>query len=187
MALRLPVKIGNITHLSDARYGAGMGADYLGFPVESGISLTKFKDIAGWIAGPTLVVELADFTADWRNELPGVVYQINVTQLTSITAESKWIVAGTGAQLLDALPKLMAAAAHVLFLEVSDASELTEHERNTLMGHFPLWAQIADATAIPWVLERGFSGISLLGFEEERTGLKAYGALAEILEALEVD
>lgn len=187
MALRLPVKIGNITHLSDARYGAGMGADYLGFPVEGGISITKFKDIAGWVSGPTLVAELTDPAADWRKELPELVYQIDVTHVTQIKAPQKWIVTGEGAMLLEALPRLQATANQILFLEVSDAARLAHTEVEALARHFPVWAQIADADSIRWVLENGFSGIALRGFDEERTGLKDYGALAEILEALEID
>lgn len=61
MALRAPVFAGNITNLSDARYFSGVGVQWLGFQVDSTqaafLSPQQFKEIAGWVAGPELVLE----------------------------------------------------------------------------------------------------------------------------------
>ena len=62
MALITKVKAGGINSLSDARYFAGMGVDWLGFSVnpdsENFVSLSLYKDIAGWISGPQRVIEI---------------------------------------------------------------------------------------------------------------------------------
>ena len=61
MALQAPVYAGNITNLGDARYFAGMGVQWLGFQIDpnkkSYLSPQKFKEIAGWVTGPELVLE----------------------------------------------------------------------------------------------------------------------------------
>jgi len=61
MALRAPVYAGNITNLSDARYFAGMGVQWLGFQIDpnqtSYLNPQKFREIVGWVTGPALVLE----------------------------------------------------------------------------------------------------------------------------------
>ena len=48
MGLKLSVKIGDVTNLSDARYAAGMGVDYIGFNVDTNstnfVTATKFNE-----------------------------------------------------------------------------------------------------------------------------------------------
>jgi phosphoribosylanthranilate isomerase len=48
MALKTKVKAGNITNLSDARYCAGMGVDWLGFPADV-VNPDTFKEITNWV------------------------------------------------------------------------------------------------------------------------------------------
>ena len=56
MSLVTKVKAANITNLSDARYCAGMGVDWIGFPL-SQVNPTVFSEITGWLSGPQWVVE----------------------------------------------------------------------------------------------------------------------------------
>ena len=64
MALVTKVLAGSISSLSDARYYAGMGVEWLGFDVnpnsKSFVSPAVFKDITGWISGPLAVAQLPD-------------------------------------------------------------------------------------------------------------------------------
>ena len=43
----------SVQHLTDARYFAAVGADYIGFYLETGnkeaLSLAQFKEISGWL------------------------------------------------------------------------------------------------------------------------------------------
>lgn len=61
MGLITSVKLNGIATLHEARYGAGMMVDYLGFPIGTNalnrVSSDTFNEIAGWIQGPRLVVE----------------------------------------------------------------------------------------------------------------------------------
>lgn len=190
MALRIPVKIGNITNLSDARYGAGMGVDYLGFPIGHGLSLEKFKDIAGWLSGPQLIVEVEELHPGWQPPLPDFIYQIDVAQanaIGSLAPTTRLVISGTGPELLNALPYLESTEAEILFLEVTDPNSLENIHLDRLAGSFNVWIAVTNTSELDRLAQRPFSGIALRGSEEAHTGLKDYGTLAEILETLEVN
>ncbi len=57
----LKIKISNITNLSDARYAAAMGIDYMGFCFDKTdanyIALSKAKEIIEWTSGNLIVAE----------------------------------------------------------------------------------------------------------------------------------
>ena len=80
MSLKLKIKVGNITNLSDARYSAGMGVDWLGFRMDN-IDPQTFREITGWVTGPRFVIEIhqpsdlnkaVDYTPDYL-EIPGLL------------------------------------------------------------------------------------------------------------------
>src|SRR5688572_188745 len=62
MPLKTLVRAGSITNLSDARYCAGMGVDWLGFNVIEGqdqyVSPKEFQDIRGWVSGPKIIAQI---------------------------------------------------------------------------------------------------------------------------------
>ena len=51
------VKVGQVTNLSEARYCAGMGVDFLSFPIVS-IDPKTYQEITGWVAGPKFGIEV---------------------------------------------------------------------------------------------------------------------------------
>ncbi len=59
MELKTKVKVGNITSLSEARYCAGMGVDFLGFPFghDYETDFKRFTEITSWVSGPKFVIE----------------------------------------------------------------------------------------------------------------------------------
>ncbi len=54
MALKIKVKVSGIQDLSNARYCAGMGVDYLGFDMDT-IAIEKFNEIKNWLVGVQIV------------------------------------------------------------------------------------------------------------------------------------
>ena len=58
----IKIKINKVNNLTDARYFAAMGADYLGFccnlETERYCSPTRIKEIIDWVEGPQFVLEL---------------------------------------------------------------------------------------------------------------------------------
>ncbi|MFM7857070.1 MAG: hypothetical protein ACKO96_35380, partial [Flammeovirgaceae bacterium] len=85
MSLKITVGVGNITNLSEARYCAGMGVNYLCFPAER-IDPENYKAITSWINGPLCVVDIS------RVESALTVFQsfisaswlVNVSQLQQL-------------------------------------------------------------------------------------------------------
>ena len=64
----IKLKLGNITNLSDARFAAAVGIDYLGFcfdpSSENYIAPIKAKEIIDWTTGVYIVAEFGDQTPD---------------------------------------------------------------------------------------------------------------------------
>ena len=62
------VKLGNITNLSDARYAAASGIDYLGFCFDTNnqnyIAPIKAKEVIDWITGCEIVAEFGNQTIE---------------------------------------------------------------------------------------------------------------------------
>jgi phosphoribosylanthranilate isomerase len=58
---RIKIKINKVSNLTDARYFAAMGADYLGFCCNTGTEMycspQKIKEITDWVEGPAFVFE----------------------------------------------------------------------------------------------------------------------------------
>lgn len=61
MPMTTPIYAEKITSLSDARYFSGMGVRWLGICVDPAdpnyLSPQRFREIAGWVAGPFFVLE----------------------------------------------------------------------------------------------------------------------------------
>lgn len=66
--LKTKVKISKVNNLTDARYFAAMGVDYLGFCCNSGTEMyctpSKIKEITEWVSGPQFVLEFDG----WQHE-----------------------------------------------------------------------------------------------------------------------
>jgi hypothetical protein len=84
MSLKTKVKAGNITNLSDARYCAGMGVDWLSFPAEK-VNPVKFKEITDWVTGPQFVLEVKSL----ENSIPVSDYSVSTLQISF--SQLSWI------------------------------------------------------------------------------------------------
>lgn len=73
MERRLRIKAGNISHLTDARYFAAYGVQWLGFNFikdqSNALQLEDAKTIKNWIAGPTIVAEFDKIEVDYIFEI----------------------------------------------------------------------------------------------------------------------
>lgn len=63
------LKFSSVTNLSDARYAAGMWADFIGFSFDPAspdyIEPARAKEIAGWINGPLVTGEFGNQPKEW--------------------------------------------------------------------------------------------------------------------------
>lgn len=89
MSLKTNVWVNKITTLSEARYCAGMGVQFLGFQ-PAVVDVKTYRDITGWVSGPsffldiseemTMPAQVADYACEYLlireeqvNELPATI------------------------------------------------------------------------------------------------------------------
>ena len=91
MGLMIPVILNSVNNLSDARYAAGMGVDWMGFQVdkeaERYVSPELFKAITSWVAGVQMVAEIVILNPETLHRIK-VEYQpdfIQFEQLEDLT------------------------------------------------------------------------------------------------------
>lgn len=186
MPLKALVKVGSITNLSDARYCAGMGVDWLGFNVVEGheryISPKQFQDIRGWISGPKIVAQiygipsaaaLAEVMEAYRPDL----LELGMAELAKFpTPQIPFILSVTSP---DALKDLKGVTPE--YIQVDTLGEDYHGDASLIVSVH----SVEDASKM---IERpDVKGISLHGGQEIRPGLKEYDELADILEMLETD
>ncbi len=205
MALSTFVKINSVTNLTDARYGAGMYVNLLGFRLERTadkyVSPELFKDISGWVSGVEFVGE---FTHD-RNP--------DILEILESYPTIKWIeydridmlktLEGKGYSLIykmnleevrhiepDVAKTLSQSG--IIFHVISDddivsAEDFEVIRKLTESCKVILGTGITIENVQSLVKEVGIYGISLSGSDEIKPGLKDMDLLAEILEKLEVE
>jgi phosphoribosylanthranilate isomerase len=191
MALKTLVKVGSISNLSDARYCAGMGVDFLGFRIIEGqpgaIPVKTFQEIRGWVTGPQIVAEI--YGVSREEELSRVLEETLPDYLELSMAEYRAIGHAINK------PYILRLGDHEEIpsdFPVRPAYLLTGPAVSpTTSRYIPDFELLVEVNALSEldsaIAQTGVSGIALNGGSEIRPGLKNYEALSGILEALEVD
>ena len=204
MSLKTEVKVGNISNLSDARYCAGMGVQYLGFSMDKDsehfVDQKTLMTIKEWIVGPRIVGEfsiLDPVNYDYSS-LCEDVDCIEISDPESIETAAKIN--------LPLILKLDLAS----FKSVSELEEMLNHTRDriqfflfedspgpeivrvdilNLASRYKIMVgfEIDKQSIHSWIDGTGIFGISLKGGTEIKPGFKDYDELADILEEIEVD
>jgi phosphoribosylanthranilate isomerase len=195
--LKTQVKVSSVTNLSDARYCAGMGVEWIGFPLQE-ISNDRFTEIRNWLAGVQIVGEFTKATADVIQETV-TNYQPDLIEIDSSVS----LVAIQNIQIpkilrvnidSDNLPAIFASSAPYVtsFLLVGDHA-------NSIVGmeaSIEIWAaqypillglEIPDADLDEWIEQSSVRGIGLVAGKEDRPGYRDFTDLMTILEKLETE
>jgi phosphoribosylanthranilate isomerase len=204
MALKTFVKVGNISSLSDARYCAGMGVDMLGFQVEKDkidyVNPQSYTEMISWLVGVQFIAEFSQSSLAEMNEIlqeyPIHAMQIEREDVLEELAEK--------AKELDKLPiglifksedagqieKLATKYNHLVnYFLLANAEDnslkvlKSLSEKCNLLIEGDLYQEIV----VDLLANTQIKGIGLQGSIEEKSGLKDFGNLADILEALEID
>lgn len=204
MALKTIVKIGSVSNLSDARYGAGMGVDMLGFNVRPGdpesISYDDYKEIAGWVSGVRLVGELHGSDIDTILRVSGFL-EFDAVEVDNpeicLDLSLKGIPVLLRLDLMEGQVKNLRSvmeyctgAVDYFLLEVhKNFSVGTQNALTALSRYYPvlLSGDLTSDQILNWVDSLPVQGIALKGSKEIKPGFKDYDELGDILEALEVD
>lgn len=196
MGLITKVKAGSVSSLSDARYFAGMGVDWLGYDVdpnsESYVSPELFKNIAGWVAGPNRIIELSASSIHHLNDLvqeyspEGV--QLPFGSVSTMPILSLPVFATANLHSFD-ICEVESSRNKIEYL-VLDVSQQPQQElAKDLAGiskHVKILLAITpDTQDIKQLLKNlPIAGVALKGSKELKTGIKDYG-YSELLEQLE--
>jgi phosphoribosylanthranilate isomerase len=187
MSLKTLVKVGNITNLSDARYCAGMGVDFLGFTVIEGqpqyVPVKTYQEIRGWVTGPKIIIEMYGFTGQVffedliSNYAPDMI-ECGLSEYTLLQSK-------TNLPFLVKLdnpntPQFTNAPAFLIVNE-SDLDNIRDYG-------VPVLVVLNAKESLNKILTTdNVRGVVLSGSSEIRPGFKEYDDLAEVLEALETE
>lgn len=203
MGLQLPVKISGVNNLSDARYCAGMGVQWVGFCLDATAAAylppAKVTEIAGWLAGVEFIGELS------TRDLPENIADYPLHYLQTDAPQKLQSLSGYGLPLIlrltvDTVADLQNTAAvmadcqnSVVFFLLEgnlnpDTAEIQEAlhtlcEKYRVVLGLPFQAEAVSeqlAAIHPY-------GIALQGGFEIKPGLKDFDEIAAILEVLEVE
>jgi phosphoribosylanthranilate isomerase len=181
MALKTTVAVGNITNLSEARYCAGMGVQYLCFPAHR-IDPKTFKEITGWVNGPTFIIDVSQIE--------------NAQEAMNAYAADHWLLSQIQCSQLHFSEgkKIFLDARTIVSPMEIDASQVSFIViREEQLDVFPREMSekllvTGDTNSLISKMERtNFCGLWLEGTEEERPGLKDYSKLETVLEKLDVE
>ncbi|MCB0650702.1 MAG: hypothetical protein KDC85_05450 [Saprospiraceae bacterium] len=211
--LRTKVKASSITNLTDARYFAAMGVEWLGFNLNpqngSVISAASIREIEGWVEGVQIVAEYG--REHWDKIRESVLEVIpNVIQVGE----------NCGIQEMLELPPSVQVIREFIIDKETSAEQLIEEMENldghvmafafNFMGNSLTWdhlvkgipfsvSTLEEITArFPVILEvdldvpglkaclslSSLEGITLKGGEEEKTGFKSFEELDELFDVL---
>lgn len=204
MSLITQVKVGNISNLSDARYCAGMGVQYLGFSMENNseyfVDQKTLRTIKEWIVGPKIVGEFSSLdpasldystlgkevdcieisdpdsieTAE-KTDLP-VIFKLDITTIES-------------ARRLEEILNKLKDKVQFFLLDGSPGVEIKNTDVLKLASLYRIMIgfEINQQSIHSWIDETDIFGISLKGGTEIKPGFKDYDELADILEEIEAD
>ena len=175
------ILIRKIQHLTDARYFAAMGVDWMSMELtEDQMSFDRWHALKDWVAGVKLVAEF-----DFKNE--------DLLAKVIIDAMPEGVV-------LDETSTLFISEDIQVFREIQDSSKVTDQRNDYFispidgmlrLNNFPIDIEEIFLQA-DWNMEKlkevistGYKGgFCFEGTKEEMTGMKDYSEMDEMLERL---
>ncbi|MBS1680662.1 MAG: hypothetical protein JST48_03035 [Bacteroidetes bacterium] len=181
--LKTKVKVGNITNLSEARYCAGMGVDFLSFPAAT-VDTKTFQEITGWVAGPKFIIETDSIE---KNEYEADYFEHTIDSLEKFSHGKNVFVSLRINEWFEKKVKLLPLKEKIIGIDlhinsIRDSEKIIEQ----IAKEFDVFINNPLPSDLEFILELPVTGISLNGNAESRPGLKEY-PLSEILESLEID
>jgi phosphoribosylanthranilate isomerase len=197
MELKTKVKVSNITSLSEARYCAGMGVDFLGFrfwDTDENNYKTDFKhftEISPWVSGPKFVIECLyekDFAWVISQKIAAEYIQVELDYLTPAELDGyKLFILLPDVPTSEMIDKLVSYSKqdHCVLVTL-EGFEKNKHHLNGFSVFMEEgkeeWQQDLGT-----LLDLPIDGIFVEGIEETAPGIQNYDHLSEILEKLTVN
>lgn len=212
--LRTKILAGSITNLTDARYFAAMGVEWMGFNLNPGddsfMPPVQVQAIKEWVEGPAILGEFNMQSAEEIQKLStdldldaiqvGMFTEVETLQAVATNLPViKEIVLEKSLSREQLEETLQSFVPHVQYFLLDFAKNkwtLEDLEEHTAIN----WAYIQQlCESYPILLHLGFpadqildvledlepAGLKVLGGEEEKVGYKSFEELDELLEGLE--
>jgi phosphoribosylanthranilate isomerase len=195
------IKLGNITNLSDARFAAAAGIEYMGFCFDTNnvnyIPPVKAKQIIDWTSGCFVVAEFGNQSI---HEIMAITEMLNIDIVeinnhllpTDLVEIDKPIIKKLDISLLN---KETLTSEIVLYSTKVDAFHLfASHENNSISAE--QLKEICNNYKIIWGINTSSETIkaiiasyqpyalNITGGDEEKTGVKDFDELNDILDVL---
>lgn len=211
--LRTKILAGSVTNLTDARYFAAMGVEWMGFNLNPGddtfMPPLQVQAIKEWVEGPAILGEFNLQSAAEIQRLSGDL-ELDAIQLGMFTELDTLLAIDTALPVIKEIvldqsstrttleQSLQAFAPHVRYFLLDFAKNqwtLEDLEEHGAIN----WAYIQQlCESYPILLHLGFpadqiidlledlepTGLKVMGGEEEKVGYKSYEELDELLEGL---
>lgn len=188
--LKTKIIAADITNLTDARYFAAWGVDYITFVGDPNsnrfIAPNQVKEIKDWLEGPTYAISYPGVDIDET-----VFEQLSVLEMDTYVL-SRFI--NPSESINDALiireiieEDIKEQDEEILILkcEENTITTLKEHENFLSKNEVYLDGNFSKDEIVDLLEKYRIAGFVLRGGEEEKVGLKSFDELDEIMEALE--
>lgn len=194
--LKTEVILSRVTNLSDARYAAGMGVNYIGFNInpenDQYVTPEQVKMITGWLSGVSIIgniENLKEYDADEYNTGFLQTNNRSVVEKADNTIFTLDFNIDDQVRTHQVLSELKDKVAFFV-LNVEEAV-LVSHKNvlTTMCKVFNIFISTNYVgKAIDLTLnEIKPTGIVIYGSKEEQPGLSSYDGIADILEQIEID
>jgi phosphoribosylanthranilate isomerase len=194
--LKTKVKISKVNNLTDARYFAAMGVDYLGFCCNTGTEMycapSRIKEITEWVSGPQFVLEfdgwqqesdIADLLKTGMGQAVHFGAFATYTSTFGVPVFKDFILENIAESDFDGVefPVIRTEKSYqqLTTTEVAKIKELVKQKNVFLDIHFEIKQLSEIIENLP------VYGLILRGGEEEKTGVKSYEELDSIFELLQ--
>lgn len=211
--LKTKVKASSITNLTDARYFAAMGVEWLGFNLNSKnppvVPFENIREIEAWVEGVKIVAEYGD--ESWEKVLEGVQEVIpNVVQLGGDYGVSeilelpasvgviKEIVIGPDTSLASLLEQMEEMEGHVQAFSLNfsqnqvrwqnleEGVPFSVQDIENMTRKFPVLIEMdmEEENLSKCLALENLEGLTVKGGEEEKVGFKSFQELDDFFDAL---
>ncbi len=192
------VKVSQINNLSHARYCAGMGVQWLSFETHPDSSFyidpALMKEIAGWVSGPEMVLNVNLYKTEEDIRQVAAVYgtdliEIDLDHPAYVNLDDLDKITLINSDQFNKLEDLPAGLPGHKFFSIEVRHDISEQQKEKIRlwagkNSFLLGIIFAPEDIEGWI-NTEIRGFTLYSNEEERPGYTSYDHLGDILEKLE--
>jgi phosphoribosylanthranilate isomerase len=187
--LKTKLYITGVTNLSDARYFAAMGADYLGFVASEYVDSTVINEMIDWVEGPQFIAELDGL--EWNEDLIELIESLKINGLSYPSFWQDGFMNGKGVAFskINVNSAINSDTDYFILHQDKSVHQLSKQEISELQVmcnsrliylDLPFEAKDIDSILETFKIE----GLVLRGGNEVKVGLKSFDELDEIFDHL---